>query len=314
MKQDEGTTNEVEANPYNRKKYWHTEDVMPKSVPDADSGPAQPDPEKKTGFSYASSTTTNSANPNVLSTSETATSDKVLQESALNVEAKPYTKVDYKKRYDDLKRYYDRKLGDWNTKEGDLKAQLQANRPKYTPPKSAEELSAFKKDYPDIYGVVETVSHLQSQTEMKGLQEEVSSLKKANTALSQREAQLELSKLHPDFNQIKESDDFHNWADSQPMEIKSWIYENNKNCKLAARAVDLYKKDRGLGLDKKATEGNKVSQGADLLVKTNEQIQPPTNNQVIFKSSDFEKMSDAEFERNEKEILIAQREGRIINK
>ena len=314
MKQDEGTTNEVEANPYNRKKYWHTEDVMPKSVPDADSGPAQPDPEKKTGFSYASSTTTNSANPNVLSTSETATSDKVLQESALNVEAKPYTKVDYKKRYDDLKRYYDRKLGDWNTKEGDLKAQLQANRPKYTPPKSAEELSAFKKDYPDIYGVVETVSHLQSQTEMKGLQEEVSSLKKANTALSQREAQLELSKLHPDFNQIKESDDFHNWADSQPMEIKSWIYENNSNGTLAARAVDLYKKDRGRGLDKKTTEDNKVSQGADLLVKTNEQIQPPTNNQVIFKSSDFEKMSDAEFERNEKEILIAQREGRIINK
>ena len=312
-KENEGTTNEVEANPYNRKKYWHTADVMPKPVPDADSGPAEPDPEKKTGFNYASSTTTNSANPNVLSPSSTATSDKVEDSPLSNVEVKPYTKVDYKKRYDDLKRYYDRKLGEWSNKEGDLKAQLRDNRPKYTPPKSADELSAFKKDYPDIYGVVETVSHLQSQTEMKGLQEEVSSLKKANQALAQREAQLELSKLHPDFNEIKESDDFHNWADSQPMEIKSWIYENNSNGTLAARAVDLYKKDRGLGLDKKTTEDNKVSQGADLLVKTNEQIQPPTNNQVIFKSSDFEKMSDAEFEKNEKNILIAQREGRIIN-
>ena len=312
-KENEGETKTVEANPYNRKKYWHTEDVMPKTLVSADSGPAQPDPEKKTGFEYATRTTTDSSNPNILSPSETATSDKVLQESALNVESKPYTKVDYKKRYDDLKRYYDRKLGEWTNKEGDLKAQLRDNRPKYTPPKSADELSAFKKDYPDIYGVVETVSHLQSQNEMKGLQEEVSSLKKANTALSQREAQLELSKLHPDFNQIKESDDFHNWADSQPMEIKSWIYENNSNGTLAARAVDLYKKDRGLGLDKKTTEDNKVSQGADLLVKTNEQIQPPTNNQVIFKSSDFEKMSDAEFEKNEKNILIAQREGRIIN-
>jgi len=310
-KENEGITNEVEANPYNRKKYWHTADVMPKPVPDADSGPAEPDPEKKTGFNYASSTTTNSANPNVLSPSSTATSDKVEDSPLSNVEAKPYTKVDYKKRYDDLKRYYDRKLGEWSNKEGDLKAQLRDNRPKYTPPKSADELSAFKKDYPDIYGVVETVSHLQSQTEMKGLQEEVDSLKKANTALSQREAQLELSKLHPDFNSIKESDDFHNWADSQPMEIKSWIYENNSNGKLAARAVDLYKKDRGLGLDKKATEDKRVTQGADLLVKTNEQIQPPTNNKVIFKSSDFEKMSDAEFERNEKSILTAQREGRI---
>ena len=218
--ENEGKTNEVEANPYNRKKYWHTEDVMPKPFVSADTGPAQPDPEKKTGFDYASNTTTDSVNPNVLSTSESATSDKVLQESALNVEAKPYTKVDYKKRYDDLKRYYDKKLGEWTSKEGDLKSQIRENRPKYTPPKSVDELNAFKKEYPDIYGVVETVSHLQSQHEMKDLQEEVSSLKKRNESLAQREAQLELAKVHPDFNQIKESDDFHNWADSQPMEIK----------------------------------------------------------------------------------------------
>ena len=314
-KENEGTKTVV-ANPYNRKKYWHTEDVMPKQMTqDANSGPANSDPEVKTGFDYASNTTTDSANPNVLTTSDSlkATTDKVEDSPLSNVEAKPYTKVDYKKRYDDLKRYYDRKLGEWNNKEGDLKAQLQANRPKYTPPKSEEELNAFKKDYPDIYGVVETVSHLQSQTEMKGLQEEVDSLKKANTALSQRDAQLELSKLHPDFNSIKESDDFHNWADSQPMEIKSWIYENNSNGKLAARAVDLYKKDRGLGLDKKPNEDKQVNRGADLLVKTNEQIQPPTNNKIIFKSSDFDKMSDAEFEKREQEILTAQREGRVIN-
>ena len=313
MKQDEGKTNEVEANPYNRKKYWHTDYVMPKTLVSADSGPAEPDPDKKTGFDYATNTTTDSINPNVLSTSKTATSDKVEDSPLSNVEAKPYTKVDYKKRYDDLKRYYDRKLGEWSNKEGDLKAQLRDNRPKYTPPKSADELSAFKKDYPDIYGVVETVSHLQSQTEMKGLQEEVDSLKKANQALSQREAQLELSKFHPDFNQIKESDDFHNWADTQPMEIKKWVYENTSDGKLAARAVDLYKKDRGLGLDKKPNEDKQVNRGADLLVKTNEQIQPPTNNKIIFKSSDFDKMSDAEFEKREQEILTAQREGRVIN-
>ena len=60
MKQDEGQTKTVEANPYNRKKYWHTEDVMPKTLVSADSGPAQPDPEKKTGFEYATRTTTDS--------------------------------------------------------------------------------------------------------------------------------------------------------------------------------------------------------------------------------------------------------------
>ena len=313
MKEDEGQTKEVKANPYNKEKYWHKEELMPKTFQSADEGPADANTDISTGFNYA---TNSNVNPDVNTELNSATSDKSLQESALNTaDTKPYSKVDYKKRYDDLKRYYDRKLGDWNAKEGDLKAQLQANRPKYTPPKSEEELKVFKEEYPDIYGVVETVSHLQSRNEMTSLQEEVEALKKKNDTLAAREAQLELSKLHPDFNDIKESDDFHNWADEQPMEIKSWIYENNNNGKLAARAADLYKKDRGLGLDKKTTtERKQPNVGADLLVKTKEQIGQPTGGQQTFNVSDIKNMSDAEFEQYEKDIVTAQREGRLFNK
>ena len=313
MKEDEGQTKEVEANPYNRNKSWHTEDIMPTNFVSADNGPADANTDPR---GLVRDATDSNVNPDTNKQIDSATSDKSLQESALNTaETQAYAKVDYKKRYDDLKKYYDRKLGDWNAKEGDLKAQLQANRPKYTPPKSEEELKVFKEEYPDIYGVVETVSHLQSRNEMTSLQEEVEALKKKNDSLAAREAQLELSKYHPDFNDIKESDDFHNWADEQPMEIKSWIYENNNNGKLAARAVDLYKKDRGLGLDKKTTtERKQPNVGADLLVKTKEQIGQPTGGQQTFNVSDIKNMSDAEFEQYEKDIVTAQREGRLFNK
>ena len=310
MNEDEGQTKEVKANPYGRNKSWHTEDVMPSDFVSADSGPADANTDPR---GLVREATDSNVNPDTNEQLDSATSDKSLQESALSVDSKAYTKVDYKKRYDDLKRYYDRKLGDWNTKEGDLKAQLKENRPKYAPPKSEEELKIFKEEYPDIYGVVETVSHLQSKNEMTSLQEEVEALKKKNDTLAAREAQLELSKYHPDFNDIKESDDFHNWADEQPMEIKSWIYENNNNGKLAARAVDLYKKDRGLGLDKKTTTENKQpKEGADLLVKTREHIGEPTGQKQVFKTSDIQRMSVDEFERYEKDIMIAQREGRVI--
>ena len=306
-KNKEGT-NEAQANPYNMKKSWHTESVMPTDLQNADSGLFVPNPDRN---KVESSATTQKSNPEDSNQVSTATMDKV-QDSALNVETNPYNKVDYKKRYDDLKRYYDRKLGEWNSKESDLKTQLRENRPKYTPPKSKEELDSFKKDYPDIYGVVETVSHLQSENQMQTLQEEVDSLKKQNNALAQREAQLELARIHPDYNNIKESDDFHNWADSQPMEIKSWIYENNSDGKLAARAVDLYKKDRGLGLDKKTeTKTVQKNDGADLLVKTNEQVQIPQTNESVYNRDDIAKMSDEEFMQYEKDIVKAQREGRI---
>ena len=308
MSKNEEGRQEAEANPYNRKKSWHTDNVMPTDRTSADTGLFVPNPAGNINASEA----TADGNPDDTTDNTAATMDKV-QDSALNVESNPYTKVDYKKRYDDLKRYYDRKLGEWSSKEQELKVQLQENRPKYTPPKSKEELDAFKNDYPDIYGVVETVSHLQSQNEVKSLQEELESLKKANTTLQQREAELELSKYHPDFEQIKESDDFHDWADVQPMEIKKWIYENNSNGALAARAIDLYKKDRGLGFDKKTEKKKLKNEGADLLVKTNEQAQIPDSKEPFFKRSDILKLSDEEFIRYEKDIVKAQREGRIID-
>ena len=309
MSQNEEGLKKVAANPYNMRKAWHTDNVMPKPLQNADTGLYVPNPDSNLDESTA---TAENSNPEDSTEDTTATMDKV-QDSALNVESNPYTKVDYKKRYDDLKRYYDRKLGEWNSKESELKTQLRENAPKYTPPKSAQELEAFKNDYPDIYGVVETVSHLQSQNEIKTMQEELNELKKTNKTLQEREALLELSKYHPDFEQIKESDDFHNWADTQPMEIKKWIYENNSDGKLAARAIDLYKKDRGLGLDKKTTKKQQKTDGADLLVKTNEQVRVPQSNEKFFKRSDIAKMSDTEFMEYEKDILKAQREGRIID-
>ncbi len=95
------------------------------------------------------------------------------------------------------------------------------------------------------------------------------------------------------------------------MEIKSWIYENNSDGKLAARAIDLYKKDRGLGSDKNRNETATQNQGADLLVKTREQVQVPQSNEVVFNRSDIANMSDEEFMQYEKDIVKAQREGRI---
>ena len=48
---------------------------------------------------------------------------------------------DFKKRYDDLKSHYDRKVNEWKEKEKSLSEQAQ---PTYKAPKSPEELAMFK--------------------------------------------------------------------------------------------------------------------------------------------------------------------------
>ena len=88
----------------------------------------------------------------------------------------PYKKPDYKKRYDDLKRHYDSKLNEFKSREEELIEEATKNRPEYKAPKTEEELEKFKNDYPDVYEVVETVAHMQSESKAKVLEERLSKL------------------------------------------------------------------------------------------------------------------------------------------
>ena len=92
---------------------------------------------------------------------------------------------------------------------------------------------------------------------------------------------------------------------------KKIVILSAKKTNLLANAVG---SDVGLGLEKKTTTStpNNDKGGADLLVKTSEQIQP-VNQKKVWRKSDTNKMSDQEFERYEKDIMIAQSEGRLIN-
>jgi len=97
-------------------------------------------------------------------TTETAPQEATKEDDSYKEEPnEKFKKVDFKKRYDDLKKHYDRKLGDWRSKEQALKAEMLSNRPTYTTPKTPEELATFREDYPDVYDVVETVAHMRAE-------------------------------------------------------------------------------------------------------------------------------------------------------
>ena len=99
----------------------------------------------------------------------------------------PYKKPDYKKRYDDLKRHYDTKLNEFKHREEELLNQVQ--QPEYVAPKTEEELEKFKTDYPDVYEVVETVAHMQSESKAKVLEERLSKLQQREQELLQKDAE-----------------------------------------------------------------------------------------------------------------------------
>ena len=221
---------------------------------------------------------------------------------------------DYKKRYDDLKSHYDRKQNENKQKLEELEATARlAEKNKamasYTPPKSDEDLEQFKKKYPDVYDVVETISQKQASRQVESLQEEVKTLRKREEDLVSQSAYRELVNAHPDFNELKDSQEFIDWLNTQPSSISDGVTKNSKDSKWAIRVVDLYKADNGLS---KSKPSSTVS-AAQSVTKTKAKSVNGSgdNNKKIWKQSEIQKMSSRAYEKFEKEIDIAFREGRV---
>ena len=278
---------EENANPYNMNKSWHTEDEI--------------------GFQDANGVFFEKPKAKKEADIEEPV-EQVAQEETPKDE--PYKRPDYKKRYDDLKKHYDSKLNEFKSREQELLEQAAENRPSYVAPKSPEELEKFREEYPDVYEVVETVSHLQSEEKSKDLREKLEKLQSREQELIRKDAEKRLMDKHPDFEDIRNSDDFHGWAKEQPKSIQDWVYNNADDADLASRALDLFKKDIGMDVAPKKSNSKQSKKSAADMVSTKTTSVEPKQDKV-WTEREIAKMSMAEFDKHEAEISTAMQEGRI---
>jgi hypothetical protein len=216
----------------------------------------------------------------------------------------------FKKRYDDLKKHYDSTINKHKEELNSLRTQLESSNTQFVPPKSKEELEAWRKEYPDVYDMVETIAIDKATTRTADLENKYKDLQLQQEQIAKEKAEVELLKLHPDFNDIRASDDFHTWAEQQDPTIQGWLYENTSNSKLAARAIDLYKADRGIGKARKE-ERDVKKEAAKAISKTKKSIDSEIPKKKIWTATEISKLKPHQFEKFEKEIDLARLEGRI---
>ena len=288
------TVKEETPNPYNQNKSWHEGEDKP----------------------FVSSNSVYFEEPkNRLFESDDI--NEVEAEGSVNIEQleskkeTPYKKPDYKKRYDDLKKHYDSKLDEFKSREQELLDEATSNRPAYKAPKSQEELEKFRADYPDVYEVVETVAHMESESKAKVLEERLSKLQERETELIRESAGQRLMERHPDFEDIKNSEDFHDWAKEQPQSIQDWIYKNATDADLASRALDLFKKDIGMETSNTKSSSTKPTKGsaADMVSTKTTSVEP--QQERVWSEKEIAAMSMAEYDKYESAINDAWQEGRI---
>ena len=269
------------ANPYNAKKSWHTPD-KPKSG-DADSLFYEPQ-------------------------------QATLDEEAPEEEPQRKKRTNYKKRYDDLKKHYDDKVSQFKQREQELIAEKRSMQPQYEAPKSLEDLERFKNEYPDLYDTVESVAHMRSEQQVGELREQLSAIQLREAEILKREAETTLRQRHPDFEDIRGDEAFHQWAEDQPQQIQDWIYNNPDDVSLASKAIDLYKLETGQPATRTRRSPRKQSanreSAADIVSTKTTQID--SAQPKIWTEREIAAMSIDQFDKFEDEINQAMSEGRVV--
>ena len=216
----------------------------------------------------------------------------------------------FKKRYGDLRRHNQDKEKQFQKQLDDLKSQLsKATQKEMKLPKSDEDITEWAKEYPDVAAIVETIAMKKAKEQSDALSVRLKEIDERDANSVKEKAEVDLLRIHPDFATIRESDDFHDWADEQPSWVQNALYENDNDAKSAARAIDLYKSDKGIGKTKEKSNGAGAAEAIATKSKTSVS---ETGKGVTFKESAVEKMSAKEYEAKSDEIMAAIRSGNFV--
>ena len=228
-----------------------------------------------------------------------------VEEEPTNAEEKTF-----KKRYSDLRRHQQKQVEEFKTELAELKRQLSdATKKEMRLPKSDEDIEEWAKEYPDVAAIVETIAMKKASEQSSALEERIKAIDEMQLSATKEKAEAELMRLHPDFDDIRDSDEFHEWADSQPKWVQDALYENDNDARSAARAIDLYKAD--MGISKKKPKSDK--EAAKSVSTKNSRSKPQENEESSYlKESDVQRMSAQEYEKRSDEVMEAIRSGKFI--
>lgn len=219
----------------------------------------------------------------------------------------------FKKRYGDLRRHSQKQREDYENQLAALKTQLTAaTNQQIQLPKSEDELTEWAQKYPDVAAIVETIALKKAKEQSQDLEEKVQKINELQETANRDKAEAQLMQLHPDFEEIRGSDDFHQWAEEQPSWVQNSLYENDTDAYSAARAIDLYKADRNLTGKAKSTPRDNSEAAKSVNTRASRSRPQSEDTSGKIKESDVEKMSAQEYEKNSEKVMEAIRDGKFI--
>jgi hypothetical protein len=201
----------------------------------------------------------------------------------------------FKKRYGDLRRLSQQQAEKIKELE---KAPAKASQT----PTTANEAKKWAEANPAAAAVIKALALEELKSNFDPSVKELDSFKKE---VETERAQNKILKVHSDFTEVTTSDEFHTWANNQPTRVQDLIFDGDADDVIWA--ISAYKEQA------KNAKRNPDKEAAQAIVKKSSTPTPKDDgNKTYMKESDIERMTANEYAEKEAEILVAQREGRLI--
>jgi len=212
----------------------------------------------------------------------------------------------YKKRYSDLRSHQNKQAEELKA----IKAQLNSaqERGDIRPPKSDEELEAWSRQYPDVAAIVERIAEKKAQEKFSGAESRLQEIDRITAESDRNRMEDEIRAMHPDFNELRSSDVFHDWAGEQPKWVQDALYENSEDPASVTRVIDLYKVDKGL--DNKTRKKSSKSAASAVVTKRTTRLDADDAT-GHFSESQVHKMSAAQYDKQSDAIMESIRAGKF---
>tara|TARA_R100001377_G_scaffold18101_1_gene9314 strand:- start:764 stop:1720 length:957 start_codon:yes stop_codon:yes gene_type:complete len=261
-------------------------------------GEKSDDSEESDGETAASNKVQDASDPKQ---KEANAKDEAQEDESLSSEEKTY-----KKRYSDLRSHQNKQAEELKA----IKTQLEnaQERGDIRPPKSDEDIEEWTRQYPDVAAIVERIAEKKAQEKFSGAESRLQEIDRISAESDRNRMEDEIRAMHPDFDDLRSSDVFHDWAGEQPKWVQDALYENSEDPASVTRVIDLYKVDKGL--DNKTKKKSSKSAASAVVTKrtTKPDQSDPTGN---FSESQVHRMTASQYEKQSDAIMESIRSGKF---
>lgn len=229
--------------------------------------------------------------------------------------------VDFEKRFKDSQRYI-QELKDKAAEADEArvkeieekdKALKELGEAALQMPSTPEELEEWSAEFPKMKEVIETIAIQKSQVVADEVKETRKELEELKTERDKEVAIAKVVQTHKDFTELTGSTEFYEWAKNKPKSLnyEAIVYDST-DVEAITDILSQYKAEKGIktrGRPKKSTD-----EAAAATSISSKPSSTPTEKAKgrTYTESEVKAMNPTEYAKLEKDIDLAQREGRLV--